>query len=223
MNAYSELYVNDAKKSLSQFFSYLIDECGIEPEMAWAHFKVSGYAERFEKGNPGVISGMSGIELARAVLSKTYGDNNEYSDIVKEPELFYMAKPSPAYWAGWVLAEYQWYTGRRFSDIFEAVPLKEVIAMYSVYHEMDVSQFFDEMDSRIEKAMSMREPKIKRIRENRGISQSELAKMSGVKLRSIQMYEQKNNDIDKAQGQTLYKLSRVLGCKIEDLLEDPSQ
>ena len=40
-------------------------------------------------------------------------------------------------------------------------------------------------------------------------------------LRSIQMYEQRNNDIDKAQGHTLYKLSLALGCEIEDLLESP--
>jgi transcriptional regulator with XRE-family HTH domain len=62
---------------------------------------------------------------------------------------------------------------------------------------------------------------IKQIRESRGISQAELAETSGVNLRSIQMYEQKVNDIDKAQSQSLYKLSRVLGCGIEDLLENP--
>ena len=63
--------------------------------------------------------------------------------------------------------------------------------------------------------------KLKRIRESRGLSQSELAGQAGVKLRNIQMYEQRYHDIDKAQAQTLYKLSRVLGCNIEDLLENP--
>ena len=48
-----------------------------------------------------------------------------------------------------------------------------------------------------------------------------IAKLSGVSLRSIQMYEQKVNDIDKAQARTVYKLSRVLGCTVEDLLENP--
>ena len=91
--------------------------------------------------------------------------------------------------------------------------------MYSVYHEMDISQFIDSMEKFYNEAIL--ETKLKRIRENRGISQSELAKLSGVKLRSIQMYEQKVNDIDKAQGHTLYKISRVLGCNIEDLLENP--
>ena len=93
--------------------------------------------------------------------------------------------------------------------------------MYSVYHEMDISQFIESMEKFYREAVM--ETKLKTIRESRGVSQSELAKLSGVKLRSIQMYEQKVNDIDKAQAQTLYKLSRVLGCNIEDLLENPME
>ena len=53
----------------------------------------------------------------------------------------------------------------------------------------------------------------------RGLSQSELSKRAEVELRSIQMYEQRRNDINKAQAETLFKLARVLGCNIEDLLE----
>lgn len=90
--------------------------------------------------------------------------------------------------------------------------------MYGVYHEMDIGHFIEDMNKyhAVE-----RETRLKTIRENRGISQTELAKLSGVKIRSIQMYEQKVNDIDKAQAGTVYKLSRVLGCTIEDLLESP--
>jgi len=67
------------------------------------------------------------------------------------------------------------------------------------------------------------ETKLRSLREARGLSQRELSKISGVKIRSIQLFEQKVNDIDKAQAHTLYKLSRVLGCIIEDLLENPEQ
>lgn len=35
-------------------------------------FIQSGYADKFERGNPTIISGMSGTELARAVLSSVY-------------------------------------------------------------------------------------------------------------------------------------------------------
>lgn len=91
--------------------------------------------------------------------------------------------------------------------------------MYGVYHEMDIEHFIEDLNKQYD-AVKL-ETQLKTIRENRGISQIELAKLSGVNIRSIQMYEQKINDIDKAQAGTIYKLSRVLGCTIEDLLEHP--
>ena len=60
---------------------------------------------------------------------------------------------------------------------------------------------------------------LKRIRTAYGCTQAELAKRSGVSLRSIQMYEQRNKDINKASAETLLRLSRVLGCTMEDLME----
>ena len=50
-------------------------------------------------------------------------------------------------------------------------------------------------------------------------AQAKLAKLSGVTLRSIQMYEQRRKDINKACAETLYSISKVLGCTIEDLIE----
>ena len=91
--------------------------------------------------------------------------------------------------------------------------------MYSVYHEMDITSFIDAMEVFYKTAEG--DSKLKRIRESRGLSQSELAEESGVHLRNIQMYEQRVNNIDKAQAHMLYKLSRVLGCDMEDLLENP--
>ena len=104
-------------------------------------------------------------------------------------------------------------------DIFERVPLSRIISMYPVYHEMDITNFITTMEEFYHEVE--REPNLKRIRENRGLSQMELAEQSGVNLRNIQMYEQRKNDIDKAQAGILYKRSRVLGCNIEDLLESP--
>ena len=57
------------------------------------------------------------------------------------------------------------------------------------------------------------------------MSQQELSKKSNVSLRSIQLYEQRQKSIDKAQAITLYRLAQTIGCQIEDLLEfaDSSQ
>lgn len=213
-HAYSEFYLSDAKDRLSQFFDYLINDCGMKADWVASVFLSSRYAEQFERGNPAILAGMSGIELARVVVEATYKKK-------KLPEPRYAEGLSPEYWAGWALAEFQWYSGKRFKDIFEHVKLSEIIPMYSVYHEMDVSKFIEAMDERC--AATLPECRLKKLRESRGLSQAELAKISGVSLRSIQMYEQRVNDIDKAQAQTVYKLSRVIGCAMEDLLEKPME
>ena len=108
---------------------------------------------------------------------------------------------------------------RRFRDIFEAVSFSEIVRMYPIFHEMDITEFSDTMESRI--ASASFPSRLKALRESRGLSQSELASASGVNLRSIQLYEQGVNDIDKAQVITLYRLSRIIGCRVEDLMQNP--
>ena len=222
MHAYNELYLNDAKLNLGQYFSYLVDDCGYSVSNAWEFFLTSGTGELFDKGNPAVLSGMSGIELARKAIDKSYGDMFSAGAKLKEPSSSYNMERSPSYWVGWALAEYQWFTGRRFRDIARAIPIKDISSMFKAYHEMDISQFIDELEKRICSFSDSQETRLRHYREKRGLSQSKLAELSGVHLRSIQMYEQKQNEINKAQGITLYRLSRVLGCNIEDLLENPS-
>ena len=212
IHAYSESYLIDAKQNLAEMFDYAIRICKMDAELISKLFVQSGYADKFERGNPAIVSGMSGIELARKVISYAY-PNRMF------PEEFISGDRSNIFWAGWALAEYQWTTCKRFKDIFSRVSLAEIISMYSVYHEMDIEHFIEDMNKKYNAIEQ--ETHLKTIRENRGISQTELAKLSGVKLRSIQMYEQKVNEIDKAQAGTIYKLSRVLGCTIEDLLENP--
>ena len=87
--------------------------------------------------------------------------------------------------------------------------------MYYTLHEADVSKFAEIADARIREHFA--ETNLKRIRT--ACSQAELAKKSGVGLRSIQLYEQRQKDINKASAESLYKISKVLGCAMEDLLE----
>jgi transcriptional regulator with XRE-family HTH domain len=92
--------------------------------------------------------------------------------------------------------------------------------MYHPLHEVPESKFFATADSII--AEKNPQTNLKRLRENAGLSQAELAKQAAVSLRSVQVYEQRNKDINRAQAITLAKISRVLGCEVEDLLERES-
>lgn len=60
---------------------------------------------------------------------------------------------------------------------------------------------------------------LKRIRENKNITQKELSERSGVNIQMVAKYEQGVKDINKAQGNTLLALATALECKIEELLD----
>lgn len=52
--------------------------------------------------------------------------------------------------------------------------------MYSVYHEMDIGYFIEDMNKKYHAIEQ--ETRLKTIPENRGISQTELAKLSRVRI-----------------------------------------
>lgn len=210
IRAYQEIFINKAQSLLGDAFDYAINVCGISGEDFIKMFVVSDASRLIENGDPSTILGKSGIELLQDIFQQTTGNNL----IIKEIDHFSRSKQ---YWIGYSIAYYQWYSNRKFSQIFEVLTYKDLMHMYTTLHEADISKFVDIVDSRISEQYS--NTNLKRIRTNYGISQSTLAKLSGTSLRSIQMYEQKNKDINKANVETLYKISKILGCNIEDLLE----
>lgn len=56
-------------------------------------------------------------------------------------------------------------------------------------------------------------------RKQAGMSQTRLAAASGVKLRTIQQYENGQRSIDGARLDILCSLAAALGCTIFDILE----
>ena len=64
-----------------------------------------------------------------------------------------------------------------------------------------------------------KETNLKIHRHKAGLSQKELAELAGIPIRTIQQYEQRQKNINKAQVQYLIALSKVLCCEISDLVE----
>ena len=208
--AYDELYLGRARITLGSMLHFAVYDLERDISAFFENFISSGLSYRFGRGEPKVTVGISGAELANEVIYRTTGRECE----VKPSPIY---DKSPEYWAGWALAFYQWYTSRSFFELLSAVPFSELIKMYPVYHEMDIEQFIDHMDKLIQNAYPSTRLRAKRI--NNGMSQSELARDSGVALRQIQLFEQRQRDINNASAITLLKLSRSLHCRIEDLIE----
>ncbi len=64
---------------------------------------------------------------------------------------------------------------------------------------------------------------LKKVRTEKGISQSELSKRSGVNFRMLQHYEQGVKNIDGAKIETLANIARVLNCGISEILDHPEK
>lgn len=210
IHAYHKVYLEKARNNLGRMLDFATYDLGYDPCTFFDLFMNSGLAKGFEKGEFHLTVGMSGVELAYRVLELT----NHH---VEYPKPRYTADRSPEYWAGWALAYYQWETAMPFLDILECVPLDDIIRMYSPYHEMDIRQFCERMNELYRKANP--ETRLKQIRQRAGLSQSELAEQSGVPLRTIQQYEQRQKSINKAQAEYLVMLAKALNCNAEALIE----
>lgn len=212
MHAYNEMYLDDARQNLGDMIDYAVCDLGFEPDEFFGWFITSGIASRFEKGNPKYVGGMSGYELVDAVLRAT---NISYKK--KEPS--YSDYKGKEYWAGWILAYYQWLTNKRFKDIIKnGLTLSTVLSMY-ILHEADESKFVTCANEIIERNKSNRNSRLQEIRKARGFTQQQLSDASGVSLRMIQLYEQKQNDIGKAQINIAINLAKALGCDVEDIID----
>lgn len=210
IHAYQEIYLNKAQSILGDAFDYAVNSCDIPGNQFIKLFLASSVCRRMENGEPACLAGKSGIEIAVEVVSETMS-----KELTQEPvEKF---GRSGEYWIGWAVAYYQWYSGRKFSEIFRAVTYDDLQQMYHTLHEADISKFVDIVDERIRRVYP--DTNLKRIRTAYGCTQAELAKSSEVSLRSIQMYEQRNKDINKASMETVYRLAKALGCTTEDLIE----
>ena len=208
--AYQEIYLSKAQSVIGDAFDYAVNTCRIIGTDFVKLFIASSVSKRMENGEPAYLAGKSGIEIVREIVAETKGQELQ----IEPQEHFGRSKE---YWIGWAIAYYQWYSGRKYSDIFKVLSFGDLQKMYYTLHEADITKFVDIVDSKIKEYFS--ETNLKRIRTAYGFTQAGLAERSGVSLRSIQMYEQRNKNINKASADSMYSLAKALGCTMEDLIE----
>ena len=212
-HAYSQLYLEDAMNNLGTMLDCAVNVAQCDLLVFYEMFLASGVAAQLEVGNPRYVSGMSGMELMQLVLSKS-------SDKVLPVVSYAPFERTPEYWAGWALAYYQWHTAHSFSFLQKnGLDINTILSLYPTLHEADLTKFVHTADALIEQYRSTRRNTLKTIRKQSHYTQKELAQRSGVTLRMIQAYEQDDQDIRKAEAQTVFALSKALGCRPEALCE----
>ena len=210
IRAYDKVYLDKARTALGRMLDFAVYDLKYDIDDFFNLFIRSGVAKRFENGDFAVVVGMSGVELAYEVLEQS----SMGSERIKPN---YTISRSKEFWTGWALAYYQWETSMSFAEIVRYIPIKDVRALYQPYHEMDIRQFVDKMNAMYKAAKP--ETNLKLLRQNAGLSQRSLADLSGIPIRPIQQYEQRQKNINKAQAEYLVVLAKVLCCEVEDLMQ----
>lgn len=205
--AYDKNYLSKAQSTLASMLDFAVYDLNVSLEKFYQRFLESTVSNRFESGESSIIAGKSGVELVLEVVG-----NEKLSKEYRPAE-----NRSPEYWVGWALAFFQWQTNLTFKQINSLIPITEIRAMYNPYHEMDISQFCDKMREVYNSRKG--ETNLKKYRLAAGLSQSELAEVSGVQVRTIQQYEQRLKNINAAKAESVIALSKALECSVEMLME----
>lgn len=140
--AYDQLYLDDACDILGHAFDWTVNTCGENIQGFADLFTKSHIGYLFSIGTPKYVTGVTGAELANAVMV-----DMRLPQYPQEPKFY--ADKSPEYWVGYILAGYQWYSARSFSEIVRKIPMEDLLALYKLGHEMDEYKVFDIIDDRI--------------------------------------------------------------------------
>ena len=231
-HAYDKICLERASDTLGRMLDYSVYSLHYDIAAMIDLFVASGTAALFERGDIRMIAGMSGIELAYEVL--------ERSGIAYERmQPRYTKGLSPEYWCGYALAQIQWETCAAFDQVMRFFSASEFITEYARRRlafldrlPLTISdaertaqirsfgrQFVSEAVLKFLSATGSgsdlpktEDTPLKKMRIKNGLSQSGLAKASGVPLRTIQQYEQRQKDLSKARAEYLLALSRALSC-----------
>ena len=206
IHVYDESTLEYAMDNLGSALDYVTNFLNLDGQEFLNFFLNSGVAREFEQSNPRYVTGMSGRDMADEVYRIT---GKRVPQIEGEVNGDY----SQEYWCGWILAYYQGYTHLEFSKILPILTFEKLMESY-ILHEADKMKAVEVFDRAVRA-----ETFLARMRKKRNLTQAELATRSGVSLRSIQLYEQRKNDINKAQYNNLRDIANVLRCEIEDIVE----
>lgn len=207
----SEEYLDDMQLRLGTFFDLGVNQCGLDGQEVLQLFLGSGLANQFERQIPAYICGKSGTELLEYALEKCGRDvavpNEERWPV------------SPEYWVGYSLPAFQVSTGYSYARLFEMLTFDDIRGLHYKLQDRDEREFVQAVLALIRTRSASN--RLQQFRKNLGLTQAQLAADSGVSLRSIQLYEQGEKDINRAAADTVRRLSKVLRCTMEELLEPP--
>ena len=137
--AYDEIYLFDAMRNLGEMTEYAYYACNVYIDYAFRCFVISGFADRFGRGDPRLVSGISGTELYISSMEKC-GVSRQW------PQALIRYETDEYYWIGYIMAMFQWRTGLSFRLIFNEITAKDLLKMYPALHTASDDRAVDSIE-----------------------------------------------------------------------------
>ena len=93
----------------------------------------------------------------------------------------------------------------------------DILRLYPTLHEASEEKCIDIITNMIRSRHTTSNLQLQR--KKSGYSQREISEKAGVNLRTLQQYELKTKDINKAAVSTIVRLANALVCKEEEILD----
>ena len=115
-------------------------------------------------------------------------------------------------WSGYVYMHLFLKMKITFEALFYLIPIKDMLDLYHLYHEMSISQLDEYVSNQMKYTM------LDIVMKRNDISTKDLAGITGLSISTISALRYNKRDIAKLEASKLLKISTALNVKMETLL-----
>ena len=194
--------IQDIRDTFARYFVIAINN-KMHPAAFTDYLINSKYVMEIEKGNLFEISDISVEEGYHSIVGNNIARDDSFGIY------------NDAYWCGHCYFELFLTLHKPFSYLFLKLPLAEMLDLYKVYHEMDISQLEEYFHDR-EKEETILRLLCKRHR----CSINKLSKATGISVNTLNKYRSSDKSLYSASFQNIYRISKYLDTPISLFVEE---
>lgn len=194
--------IQDVRDTFARYFVIAIHN-KMHPAAFTDYLINSKYVMEIEKGNLIEISDISVEEGYHSIVGNNIAKDDSFGIY------------NDAYWCGYCYFELFLMLRKPFSYLFLKLPLAEMLDLYNVYHEMDISQLVDYFHDK-EKEETILRLLCKRYR----CSINKLSKATGISINTLNKYRSSDQSLYNASFQNIYKISTFFKTPISLFVEE---
>lgn len=194
--------IQDIRDTFARYFVIAIHN-KMHPAAFTDYLINSKYVTEIENGNLIEISDISVEEGYHSIVGNNIAKDDSFGIY------------NDAYWCGHCYFELFLTLHKPFSYLFLKLPLAEMLDLYKVYHEMDISQLEEYFHDR-----EKEETILRLLCRRHRCSINKLSKATGISVNTLNKYRSSDKSLYSASFQNIYRISKYLDTPISLFVEE---